>query len=79
MFFGCESPTFRHIDYEKRDFINLECNMNCGCGQQTFQPICSSDGETNYFSPCFAGCPSNHTTYNNVTKITVSFNENYKF
>lgn len=72
MFFGCKSPNFKHISYEHKSFIDIQCNQDCACGQQTFQPVCSSDGRTNYFSPCFAGCLANHTTYNETSKITVS-------
>ena len=32
------------------------CSHECACSQRVFQPVCSPDGETNYFSPCFAGC-----------------------
>ncbi|XP_054164677.1 solute carrier organic anion transporter family member 74D-like, partial [Oppia nitens] len=34
------------------------CLSNCACTGQTFHPICGPDNYTNYFSPCFAGCPS---------------------
>ncbi|XP_054166759.1 solute carrier organic anion transporter family member 74D-like [Oppia nitens] len=32
------------------------CNTNCHCTTKSFQPVCSSNGKYNYFSPCFAGC-----------------------
>lgn len=38
MFFGCDSPKFDHISYKNRRFVDLDCNTDCACGQQTFQP-----------------------------------------
>jgi len=34
----------------------MACQENCGCSESTFQPTCSMDGETLFFSPCHAGC-----------------------
>ncbi|KAL3243591.1 hypothetical protein MRX96_020184 [Rhipicephalus microplus] len=33
-----------------------ECNSRCSCSTDLFEPVCGPDEETNYFSPCFAGC-----------------------
>lgn len=35
---------------------NLVCQESCGCSESSFQPTCSMDGETLFFSPCHAGC-----------------------
>ena len=32
------------------------CNSSCQCSSTAFQPTCSSDGSTLFFSPCHAGC-----------------------
>lgn len=56
------------------DFNFSIFEKNCACSQSTFQPVCSPDGHTNYFSPCFAGCSLDHTTYNSTSKIYVSNN-----
>jgi len=34
----------------------LPCQESCGCSESSFQPTCSMDGETLFFSPCHAGC-----------------------
>lgn len=36
----------------------LPCNNECQCASVDFHPICSMDGQTNFFSPCHAGCKS---------------------
>ncbi|XP_054922554.1 solute carrier organic anion transporter family member 74D-like isoform X2 [Dermacentor andersoni] len=47
--------------------LNLvnECNSRCSCSTDVFEPVCGPDEETNYFSPCFAGC---HNFNNSDTK-----------
>ena len=32
------------------------CDSSCDCSLTSFQPTCSSDGSTLFFSPCQAGC-----------------------
>ena len=32
------------------------CDSSCHCSTTSFQPTCSSDGSTLFFSPCQAGC-----------------------
>ena len=36
--------------------IGMPCNQNCECPVSRMQPICSKDGVTNFYSPCYAGC-----------------------
>ncbi|XP_068087043.1 solute carrier organic anion transporter family member 74D isoform X2 [Anabrus simplex] len=37
--------------------MTTACNSECLCGQEVkYSPICSADGSTNFFSPCYAGC-----------------------
>ena len=49
------SQTETQID--STPFLNeLSCNVGCHCSKQTFSPICSIDGSTSFFSPCYAGC-----------------------
>eukprot|EP00092_Neocalanus_flemingeri_P008381 GFUD01009037.1.p1 GENE.GFUD01009037.1~~GFUD01009037.1.p1 ORF type:complete len:657 (+),score=126.71 GFUD01009037.1:144-2114(+) len=33
-----------------------DCHKDCGCSISEFQPTCSKDGVTLFFSPCHAGC-----------------------
>ena len=33
-----------------------DCHKDCGCSMSEFQPTCSKDGITLFFSPCHAGC-----------------------
>ena len=37
-------------------FNNLTCNSHCDCSSTQYDPICSADGVTVFFSPCQAGC-----------------------
>ncbi|XP_054164681.1 solute carrier organic anion transporter family member 74D-like [Oppia nitens] len=55
LFLGCPSAQFSNLPNSN---LNI-CNSNCTCSQHMFQPICGSDNITNYFSPCYAGCPPN--------------------
>jgi len=34
----------------------MDCQQGCGCSESSFQPTCSTDGQTLFFSPCHAGC-----------------------
>lgn len=52
LFMGCPKSEFFSID---RNLLH-SCNINCQCSRQNYEPFCSSNGHTNYFSPCFAGC-----------------------
>lgn len=55
--------------------VDLECNKDCQCTRQTFQPVCGSDNKTNYFSPCYAGCHPFNSYMNQTSKITVGFSK----
>lgn len=35
--------------------LTTECNVNCGCSLDVFDPVCGNDG-FQYFSSCHAGC-----------------------
>ncbi|XP_017167782.1 solute carrier organic anion transporter family, member 6d1 isoform X3 [Mus musculus] len=59
-FVECEISKFAGIndDYDRLGIIgNLTapCNVPCGCTTSEYNPVCGRD-ETQYFSPCFAGC-----------------------
>ncbi|KAG8187154.1 hypothetical protein JTE90_020032 [Oedothorax gibbosus] len=36
--------------------LSSDCNDNCSCSTSKFTPVCSLEGNTFYFSPCYAGC-----------------------
>lgn len=38
-----------------------QCSADCGCSEK-FTPICSQDGVTLFYSPCYAGCLGDNTT-----------------
>ena len=56
---GCDSFDIygsRSNQTETITFNNLPCNSNCDCSTTQYDPICSADGITVFFSPCQAGC-----------------------
>lgn len=58
---GSPSPVSRTLN-----LVN-ECNEVCECTRKVYQPVCGPDGETTFFSPCFAGCSGIQTTKNGTT------------
>ncbi|CAN7989023.1 unnamed protein product, partial [Ixodes hexagonus] len=37
--------------------IENSCTRDCGCSTSVHRPVCDPSTGTQYFSPCFAGCP----------------------
>ncbi|XP_021054929.1 solute carrier organic anion transporter family member 6A1-like [Mus pahari] len=68
IFIKCERAKFAGIsvNYEGTGTLgNLTapCNAHCGCTSSIYSSVCGRD-ETEYFSPCFAGClASKHLHY----------------
>ena len=60
------------------DVIELEdvCNRDCGCSEETFQPVCGANG-ISYISPCHAGC-TEARTLNDSTTASICFYFNQK-
>lgn len=58
MFLGCPPVQLPQtlVDNEGRLSLNADCNSGCDCTTRVFTPICSTDGQTTFFSPCYAGC-----------------------
>ncbi|XP_075153050.1 organic anion transporting polypeptide 33Ea [Haematobia irritans] len=54
MFLYCSDT----IELDQHGSLNLSssCNMNCGCDDVPYTPVCHELTETTYFSPCHAGC-----------------------
>ena len=87
---GCPPLKFYGIHTsgtESITFNNLKCNQNIGCSSEEYQPICSVDGETHFFSPCQAGCqecekeplgPKNLTLYTKCSCVTANAEETSK-
>ncbi|XP_074602800.1 solute carrier organic anion transporter family member 74D-like [Brevipalpus obovatus] len=64
-FIKCPQQEFGNIHMNgSRASLWDKCNDGCTCSQSVFQPVCASDGKTNYFSPCFAGCTSSEQSSN---------------
>lgn len=40
-----------------REMLFSECNSDCSCSAEEWDPVCSDSGIT-YISPCMAGCLS---------------------
>ncbi len=51
--------------------INTDCNSACHCSPNRFAPVCSSDGQTNYFSACHSGCHSMRKVDGKKVKKTI--------
>lgn len=53
-----------------REMLFSECNRNCSCSAEEWDPVCSDSGIT-YMSPCLAGClSSSGQGKNTVSTIT---------
>lgn len=53
IFFTCRTPSISH----NREMLFSDCNQDCSCSSDEWDPVCSSNGIT-YVSPCMAGCLS---------------------
>jgi hypothetical protein len=60
-FLGCPSSDFHGYGTDVKTMnISADCSLDCGCSKQVLQPVCSNNGKTNYFSPCYAGCTGSY-------------------
>nr|XP_021409245.1 solute carrier organic anion transporter family member 4A1 [Lonchura striata domestica] len=48
--------------------LTAACNAQCGCLQDTYSPVCGTDGIM-YYSPCHAGCRSVSANLRNGKKV----------
>ncbi|XP_063761104.1 solute carrier organic anion transporter family member 1C1-like isoform X2 [Eleginops maclovinus] len=60
-----------------RNMLFSECNRDCSCSAEEWDPVCSDSGIT-YISPCMAGCigSSGHgknTVFHNCSCVSASF------
>ncbi|XP_027205344.2 solute carrier organic anion transporter family member 74D-like [Dermatophagoides pteronyssinus] len=61
MFLQCPTPQFFGLEQMNPTINplstnNFQCNQNCDCSVEVYQPVCHQQSNMNYFSPCFAGC-----------------------
>ncbi|XP_068162846.1 solute carrier organic anion transporter family member 1C1-like [Antennarius striatus] len=61
----------------KEDMLFSECNRDCSCSAEEWDPVCSDSGIT-YVSPCMAGCISSsgygkNTVFLNCSCVSTSF------
>ncbi|CAG2102524.1 unnamed protein product [Medioppia subpectinata] len=71
IFLECPQSQFAGTSLSNTDFqFQSKCNDNCFCEHAKYQPICGPDNQTNYFSPCIAGCRTSDTTNTTHTKYT---------
>ena len=72
-FLGCpQSPIFAL----EENFV-VPCNENCHCNRGVMQPVCSSDGQKTFLTPCFAGCKKSPIESVNVTFDSCSCDPSY--
>lgn len=51
--------------------LDNECNTNCGCDTQKFEPVCGTDSVL-YFTPCHAGCSYDYIIdQQHLTKVII--------
>ncbi|CAJ1054404.1 solute carrier organic anion transporter family member 1C1-like [Xyrichtys novacula] len=59
------------------DMLYAECNSDCSCSAEEWDPVCSDSGIT-YISPCMAGCISSsgygkNTVFHNCSCVSASY------
>ncbi|XP_074482145.1 solute carrier organic anion transporter family member 1C1 [Sebastes fasciatus] len=60
-----------------RDMLFSECNRDCSCSAEEWDPVCSDSGIT-YVSPCMAGCLNSsgygkNTVFHNCSCVSASY------
>ncbi|XP_069012755.1 solute carrier organic anion transporter family member 1C1-like [Embiotoca jacksoni] len=60
-----------------REMLFSECNSDCSCSSEEWDPVCSDSGIT-YISPCLAGCLSSsghgkNTVFHNCSCVSYSY------
>uniref|UniRef100_A0A672HLH6 Solute carrier organic anion transporter family member n=1 Tax=Salarias fasciatus TaxID=181472 RepID=A0A672HLH6_SALFA len=60
-----------------REMLFSECNSDCSCSAEEWDPVCSDSGIT-YISPCLAGCLTSsghgkHTLFHNCSCVSESY------
>uniref|UniRef100_A0A665X872 Solute carrier organic anion transporter family member n=1 Tax=Echeneis naucrates TaxID=173247 RepID=A0A665X872_ECHNA len=73
---GKEIEKVFHISYD-RETLFSECNRDCSCSAEEWDPVCSDSGIT-YISPCMAGCLSSsgfgkNTVFHNCSCVSASY------
>ena len=46
--------------------VSEECNSDCTCTTELYDPVCDTSTQTTYFSPCFSGC---HDFQGNMSSV----------
>uniref|UniRef100_A0A665X862 Solute carrier organic anion transporter family member n=1 Tax=Echeneis naucrates TaxID=173247 RepID=A0A665X862_ECHNA len=68
--------SYNGISYD-RETLFSECNRDCSCSAEEWDPVCSDSGIT-YISPCMAGCLSSsgfgkNTVFHNCSCVSASY------
>ncbi|XP_044199839.1 solute carrier organic anion transporter family member 1C1-like [Thunnus albacares] len=66
-----------HSVSHNSEMLFSECNRDCSCSAEEWDPVCSDSGIT-YISPCFAGCHSSsgygkNTVFHNCSCVSASY------
>ncbi|XP_063681517.1 LOW QUALITY PROTEIN: solute carrier organic anion transporter family member 4A1-like [Bolinopsis microptera] len=51
---------------ETKPPVSEECNSDCTCTTELYDPVCDTSTQTTYFSPCFSGC---HDFQGNMSSV----------
>ena len=61
-----------YLFFDRFEMIT-NCNRDCNCKPNRFAPVCSEDGNINFFSACHAGCKTVNETRNEKVQIIISY------
>ncbi|XP_071967053.1 solute carrier organic anion transporter family member 4A1 [Engystomops pustulosus] len=65
---GVTAPYINSVLWENSLNLSAACNVDCGCVQDHYSPVCGADGIM-YYSPCYAGCSGTYTEHDNGKKV----------
>ncbi|XP_063236896.1 solute carrier organic anion transporter family member 74D-like [Bacillus rossius redtenbacheri] len=70
VFLRCEDRGLHGLDVASgaTDFVN-ECNVDCGCANVRYQPVCDVEKDVTFYSPCHIGCRASRLDPNGTKTV----------